>query len=155
MNDIFDVVIVGLGPAGMAAAVELDGLGIRVGIVDDNPAPGGQVYRQISPEFKIADHGFMGVKHKKGQRLIDDFNASRNRCTVFSDAYVWGSFKGNKLALMRESKISLIKYKKLLLSEGAMERPQPFPGWTLPGVMTLGGLQKLVLHERLLPKCMP
>jgi NADPH-dependent 2,4-dienoyl-CoA reductase/sulfur reductase-like enzyme len=151
MNDIFDVLIVGMGPAGLAAAVELSKLGVHVGVVDDNPEPGGQVYRQVSPEFKITDHGFMGVKHKKGQRLIDDFNAIRNRCTIYSNAYVWGCFNGNSLSLIRDNKISLIKYKKLLLSEGAMERPLPFPGWTLPGVMTLGGLQRLVLHERVLP----
>ena len=71
MNDIFDVLIVGMGPAGLAAAVELARLDIHVGVVDDNPEPGGQVYRQISPEFKITDHGFMGVKHKRGQQLID------------------------------------------------------------------------------------
>jgi hydrogen cyanide synthase HcnB len=53
--------------------------------------------------------------------------------------------------VIRDNRIALIKYKKLLLSEGAMERPLPFPGWTLPGVMTLGGLQRLVLYERILP----
>jgi NADPH-dependent 2,4-dienoyl-CoA reductase/sulfur reductase-like enzyme len=151
MNDIFDVLIVGMGPSGLAAAIELSRLGVHVGIIDDNPEPGGQVYRQMSPEFKITDHGFMGIKHKKGQQLIDDFNAIRNRCTIYSNAYVWGCFFGNSLSLIRDNKISLVKYKKLLLCEGAMERPLPFPGWTLPGVMTLGGLQRLVLHERVLP----
>lgn len=151
MNDSFDVLIVGLGPAGLAAAVELSRLGVHVGVVDDNPKPGGQVYRQISPAFKITDHGFMGVKHQKGRQLIADFNTLRNRFTIYNNAYVWGCFNGNSLALIRDHKISLIQYKKLLLCEGAMERTLPFPGWTLPGVMTLGGLQKLVLHERVLP----
>ena len=151
MNDIFEVLIVGMGPAGMAAAVELCRLGVHVGIVDDNPEPGGQVYRQLSSDFKITDPHFMGVKHKKGQRLVNEFDDIRNRCTVYNNAYVWGCFNGDSLSLMRDNKISLIKYKKLLLSEGAMERPLPFPGWTLPGVMTLGGLQKLVLCERILP----
>jgi len=151
MNDIFEVLILGMGPAGMAAAVELCRLGVHVGIVDDNPEPGGQVYRQLSSDFKITDPHFMGVKHKKGQRLVNEFDAIRNRCTVYNNAYVWGCFNGDSLSLMRDNKVSLIKYKKLLLSEGAMERPLPFPGWTLPGIMTLGGLQKLVLHERILP----
>jgi NADPH-dependent 2,4-dienoyl-CoA reductase/sulfur reductase-like enzyme len=151
MKDIFDVLIVGMGPAGLAAAIELSLRDVHVGIVDDNPEPGGQVYRQISSEFKIKDNGFMGVKYKKGQQLIDDFNAIKNHCTIYNNAYVWGCFSGNTLSLIRNNKISLIQYKKLLLSEGAMERPLPFPGWTLPGVMTLGGLQRLVLHERVLP----
>lgn len=151
MKDSFDVLIIGMGPAGLAAAVELSRLGVPIGIVDDNPEPGGQVYRQISPEFNITNDGFMGVKHKKGQHLIHAFNAIRNRCTIYSNAYVWGCFNGNSLSLIRNNKISLIKYKQLLLCEGAMERPLPFPGWTLPGVMTLGGIQKMVLHERVLP----
>jgi len=151
MNDVFDVLIVGTGPAGMAAAVELCKHGIRVGIVDDNPEPGGQVYRQPSSDFKVTDPHFMGIKHKTGQRLIKEFDAIRNRCIFYNNAYVWGFFNGDSLSLVRDNKISLVKYKKLLLSEGAMERPLPFPGWTLPGVITLGGLQKLVLYERILP----
>lgn len=151
MDEIFDVLIVGMGPAGMAAAVELCKHGVHVGIVDDNPEPGGQVYRQPSSNFKVTDPRFMGVKHKTGQRLINEFDAIQNRCTFYNNAYVWGCFNGDSLSLMQDNIISLVKYKKLLLSEGAMERPLPFPGWTLPGVITLGGLQKLVLYERVLP----
>lgn len=151
MNDLFEVLIVGMGPAGMAAAVELCKHGVHVGIVDDNPEPGGQVYRQPSSDFKITDPHILGIKHKKGQRLLNEFDAVRNLCTSYSNASVWGCFNGDSLSLMHDNKISLIKYKKLLLSEGAMERPLPFPGWTLPGIMTLGGLQKLVLYERIVP----
>lgn len=140
-----------MGPAGMAAATELCSLGVQVAIVDDNTDPGGQVYRQISRDFRISDKSFWGGKYEKGRQLIDEVNSVLSRCTFYNDAYVWGAFDDGLLSLLRNNEISLIKYRKLLLSEGAMERPSVFPGWTLPGIMALGGLQKLVLHERTLP----
>ncbi|MEW6267557.1 MAG: NAD(P)/FAD-dependent oxidoreductase [Thermodesulfobacteriota bacterium] len=151
MKNRFEAVIVGMGPAGLAAAVELGRLGVQVAVVDDQPNPGGQVYRQPSPDFSISDTRFLGVKYQKGQRLIDEFNSVRDRCTVYNEANIWGFFNGDSLSLARNNEIFLIGFKKLILAEGAMERSWPFPGWTLPGVMTLGGLHKLVLPERTLP----
>ena len=90
MKREFDAVIVGMGPAGMAAATELAKLGVNTAIVDDNHAPGGQIYRQPSPKFTIADPGFKGVGHKRGHRLITDFRSCQEGLTIFSDAYVWG-----------------------------------------------------------------
>jgi thioredoxin reductase len=147
----FDAVIVGMGPAGMAAATELANLGVTTAVIDENPAPGGQIYRQPSPEFTITDPGFTGVGHKRGHRLIEDFRMCQDKLTVFSEAYIWGVFKGEGLAVTCNGKTSLIGFKKLLLAEGAMERSIPFPGWTLPGIMMLGGLQRLIVHERILP----
>ncbi len=140
-----------MGPAGMAAAIELCRLGIHVGIVDDNTDPGGQVYRQMAREFQVSDTGFLGVKFKKGQQLVKEVNSVLDQCTFYNDACAWGTFDGGSLSLVRHNEVFSIEYKKLLLCEGAMERAVPFPGWTLPGVLTLGGLQKLVLHERMLP----
>ena len=151
MRREFDAVIVGMGPAGMAAATELAKLGVNTAIVDDNHAPGGQIYRQPSPKFTIADPGFKGVGHKRGHRLITDFRSCQERLTIFSDAYVWGDFKEEGLAVTCNGSVCLIGYEKLLLAEGAMERSIPFPGWTLPGIMMLGGLQRLIVHEQLLP----
>jgi hypothetical protein len=151
MNDRFEAVIVGMGPAGMAAAVTLCSLGVHVALVDENTDPGGQVYKQPARDFRISEPGFLGIKHQKGQQLIDDVRSVLNQCTLYNDTYVWGSFDDGSLSLLRDGAISLVRYNKLLLCEGAMERSLPFSGWTLPGIMTLGGLQKLVLHERTLP----
>jgi hypothetical protein len=71
--------------------------------------------------------------------------------TIFSDAYVWGNFKEEGLAVTANGSVCLIGYTKLLLAEGAMERSIPFPGWTLPGIMMLGGIQRSIDHERLRP----
>jgi alkyl hydroperoxide reductase subunit AhpF len=84
MRREFDAVIVGMGPAGMAAATELAKLGVNTAIVDDNHAPGGQIYRQPSPEFTTADPGFKGVGHKRGHRLITDFRSYQQRMTILN-----------------------------------------------------------------------
>ena len=151
MANAFEVVIVGMGPAGMAAAIELCRYGVQVTVVDENPLPGGQVYRQLAKEFTAENERSLGVNYVKGKRLIEEFRKIGGQCVLLNDAHVWGGFDDNRLALRRGDKISLIKFKKLLLCEGATERPAVFPGWTLPGVMTLGGLQKLVAREFLLP----
>jgi cation diffusion facilitator CzcD-associated flavoprotein CzcO len=110
MNGQFEAVIVGMGPAGMAAAIELCRLGVHVAIVDDNTDPGGQVYRQIARDFRISDTDFLGIKYKKGQRLINELNSVLNECTLYNDAHVWGSFDGGSLSLVRHGEISLVKY---------------------------------------------
>jgi thioredoxin reductase len=151
MTRKFDTIVVGMGPAGMSAATRLAGLGAKVAVVDENRDPGGQIYRQPASDFTITNPGFLGIKFKTGKKLIDEFNAVKDKIDVFSDAYIWGIFDEDTLALVQGEEISLLTYEKLLLTEGAMERSIPFPGWTLPGIMTLGGLQKLVVHQRLLP----
>jgi D-hydroxyproline dehydrogenase subunit alpha len=151
MADAFEVVIVGMGPAGMAAALELCRLGAHVALVDENPQPGGQVYRRFAKEFTVEDERSLGVNYAKGRKLIEEFSQVGKQCVVLNNTLVWGGFADNQLALRHEDKLALIKYNKLLLAEGASERPAVFPGWTLPGVMTLGGLQKLVSRDFLLP----
>jgi thioredoxin reductase len=151
MTRKFDTIVVGMGPAGMSAATRLASQGANIAVVDENKNPGGQIYRQPSSDFTITNSGFLGIKFKTGRKLIEKFNAVKDKINVFSDAYIWGIFDGDKLALIQGEEISLLTYDKLLLTEGAMERSIPFPGWTLPGIMTLGGLQKLVVHQRLLP----
>jgi len=151
MESRFEVVIVGMGPAGMAAAVEMAELGIQAAVLDENPKEGGQVYRQPSDDFIVTDTGFLGPKYKTGQKIIGAFNSIQDKLTVFHDTNIWGFFDGTTLSLVEKGEIKLMTYDKLLLTEGAMERSIPFPGWTLPGIMTLGGLQRMVVHERLLP----
>ena len=148
MSKVMDVLIVGMGPAGMAAAIELHKYGVEFAIVDENPRPGGQVYRQPPAEFKSrGEDALSHPAYGEGRHLVQAFEAIRNSCRIYHDTYVWGEFNGDTLALVSNGKIFKIKYQKLLICEGAMERLTPFPGWTLPGVMTLGGLKKLFTQD--------
>ncbi len=147
----FDVVVVGMGPAGMTAAVELAERGLKVAVFDENPRPGGQVYRQSPHEFKRTDGRALGLKNQAGLRLIDRFNQLAGAIEVFQNTLIWGIFDDRELAFKRDQACDGVGFNKLILCEGACERTVPFPGWTLPGVMTLGGLQKFILHQRVLP----
>ncbi len=116
-----DVVVIGAGPAGLAAAARAVESGASVAMVDDNPRPGGQIWRaSSSPKPWL-----------------------RDRVEVISGARVFSTPEAGVLGLERLHDHQEIQYKNLVLATGARERFLPFPGWTLPNVMGAGGLQAL------------
>jgi|SRR5215813_1840327 len=131
-NQSWDIVVVGGGPAGMAAAVSAAESGSSVLLVDDNPALGGQIWRgeEANPSIRAARSWRERLKHSaievvRGFRIFDQ---SRQ-----------GVLMAESSDAMRE-----LVYSRLILCTGARERFLPFPGWTLPNVMGAGGLQALV-----------
>jgi NADPH-dependent 2,4-dienoyl-CoA reductase/sulfur reductase-like enzyme len=120
------IVIVGAGPAGIAAAVTAAQSGAEVAVFDDNPAVGGQIWR--------AGHSNQWI-----QRL------SQSRARVITSArIVSGDAARQTLLVDTNGQAEEISYAKLILATGARELFLPFPGWTLPNVMGVGGLQALV-----------
>jgi D-hydroxyproline dehydrogenase subunit alpha len=128
----FDVLVIGGGPAGIAAAVRAAECGVAVGIVDDNATLGGQIWRGES------DHGenqdairwsemlrTAGVTKLCGKRVFDQPEAR----VLFAEG---------------DDDLCELRYRNLILATGARERFLPFPGWTLPNVMGAGGLQAMV-----------
>ena len=122
----FDVVVVGAGPAGLAAACRAAECGKHVAMLDDNPQPGGQIWRGAAKEaaawMRRAER--LGVEWIAGARVFDAPETGRLAVETFE-----GEFR--------------VGYRKLILATGARERFLPFPGWTLPNVMGAGGLQAL------------
>lgn len=119
-----DVLVLGAGPAGMAAADAASAAGRQVIVVDDNPGPGGQIWRRESNR-SIARFLELPVERWHGAQLVD--------------------LPTPQLAqVVRGGQLWLIKFRALVLATGARERFLPFPGWTLPEVMGAGGLQALV-----------
>src|SRR5436305_129845 len=116
--DSFDVVIVGAGPAGLAAARRASESGKRVAVIDDNPTPGGQIWR--------------------GELL------ALSKATLICGARVVASPRPAELTLETEDAAFDIGFGALVIATGARERFLPFPGWTLPHVTGAGGLQALV-----------
>ncbi|HEY7856568.1 MAG TPA: FAD-dependent oxidoreductase [Terriglobales bacterium] len=114
-----DLLIIGAGPAGLAAAAAASANGVSVTMADDNPTPGGQIWRGNNPP--IAN----GVQFLPLTRVVD-------------------APQPGELIATRAGAIVRLHYKRLLLATGARERFLPFPGWTLPHVLGAGGLQALV-----------
>ncbi|MGB7174742.1 MAG: FAD/NAD(P)-binding oxidoreductase [Candidatus Acidiferrales bacterium] len=135
MNSVrhsFDVLVVGAGPAGMAAACCASESSLRVGIVDNNPQPGGQIWRGASQHSAIPEAADWY------KRL------AASRVEVLSSTEVYDQPAPGELAADSPKGACEIAYAKLILCTGARERFLPFPGWTLPNVIGAGGLQALV-----------
>jgi thioredoxin reductase len=143
--------IIGGGPGGIAAAIEAAKAGVHVTLLDENERLGGQIYRQLEKGFKVTDPGVFGIDYEKGLELLSQFNSLSDRIQYLNNATVWGIFKDRTLAFTHGATSSKLRFSNLLLATGAYDRPMPFPGWTLPGVFSAGGAQKLVKTERVLP----
>lgn len=133
-------VIVGGGSAGMAAAIELAEHGVECLLFDEASRPGGVVYR--GPLRAGVDLGYLGTRYSKAlQRLHEDFAAHSRYIDVRLNSRVIGGDNARLIVLDGDEYLHEIDYSQLLLAAGCHERNVPFPGWTLPGVMLLGGLQ--------------
>jgi NADPH-dependent 2,4-dienoyl-CoA reductase/sulfur reductase-like enzyme len=132
----FDVLVIGGGPAGMAAAVRAAECGVRVGIVDDNPALGGQIWRGASSQESKDSHSNEAAQWRAKVRSA----GVRMLCGM----KVFHQPEPGVLLAESADDLFELKYAKLILATGARERFLPFPGWTLPNVMGAGGLQAMV-----------
>ncbi|MGD9133258.1 MAG: FAD-dependent oxidoreductase [Desulfobacterales bacterium] len=146
-----DFVIIGGGPGGVAAAIKAAQAGVNVTLLDENERPGGQCFRQFENGFKVNDPDVLGMDFEEGQELLHQFNSMQDKIRYLNNTLVWGIFEDRTLALAHDGISSSLGFKHLLVATGAYDRPVPFPGWTLPGVFTAGGAQKLVKSERVLP----
>lgn len=140
MTQVFDILVVGAGPAGIAAAVTAAEDGRRVGLVDDNPASGGQIWRRGSHLPSAARHWLeqldrSAVLRLQGWRVFDCPEPGVVRAQ-HDDAEI---ARGPAVDVGAE-----LHYRQLILATGARERFLPFPGWTLPNVMGAGGLDAMV-----------
>jgi NADPH-dependent 2,4-dienoyl-CoA reductase/sulfur reductase-like enzyme len=143
--------IIGSGPAGLAAAMEAVKAGASVTLLDENPQPGGQIFRQFNAGFSVTDPQALGHEYQRGQKLLAEFAPVSKRIEYLNEALVWGIFKDGEVAYQQREDSRSLRYRKLILSVGAYDRPVPFPGWTLPGVFTAGGAQRMVKIQRVLP----
>ncbi|WP_296183478.1 NAD(P)/FAD-dependent oxidoreductase [Pseudomonas sp. UBA1879] len=133
MTDHVDLLIIGAGPAGMAAALAAATTGIRIAILDDNPLPGGQIWRD-GPNAQLPAL----ASHMRTQ-LQRPANIQRHTGTRVV------ALAGPKQLLLEDPERGwVLGYDRLILCTGARERLLPFPGWTLPGVTGAGGLQALI-----------
>lgn len=142
-----DVGIVGAGPGGMAAANRLAAAGLRVVVLDEGARCGGQIYRQPPKGVESASGGTSDglvpepPSHDHGHELIQAFEAGEP--ILVSGATVWDA-KPGLLWFEQAGQSRLLRCDHIVLAPGAYDRNIPFPGWTLPGVVTAGALQVMV-----------
>jgi glycine/D-amino acid oxidase-like deaminating enzyme len=141
-----DVLIVGGGVAGLSAAIAAAAAGASVTILDERPSPGGQFAKPLAPSHTdtAPDRQF---------RLGTDLRTQAERAGVRieTNALVWAAFAPDEVAALVRGQSITYHPRRLILATGAHEVPVPIPGWTLPGVMTTGGLQTLVRTQRVSP----
>ncbi len=147
-----DVAIIGSGPAGMSAAIACAEAGVSVSVYDMQTAPGGQIYRRL--EANLASHPtlirVLGPSYSEGSALIARFRKTPG-ITYFPNTIVWHTRSDGALTVKRHGETALIQARHIILAHGAMERPAPFPGWTLPGVMTAGAAQTILKSSGAIP----
>ncbi|KGB80813.1 (2Fe-2S)-binding protein [Rhodovulum sp. NI22] len=136
-----DLVVIGAGPAGLAAATEAAKAGLSVVVMDEQPRPGGQIYRAIETVTPKRE-AILGAEYSAGRPLVESFRASR--ALYLPGTSVWNIGTDLMIDYSREGASSQIRARAILSATGALERPVPMPGWTLPGVTTVGALQILL-----------
>ena len=143
-----ELVIIGAGPAGMAAAITSASYGNRVVLLDEQPSPGGQIYRNVTHSTHLRDK-ILGTDFQHGRALTSKLK--QPQIDYRPNAKVWRVDDDGQICYSIEDKATRITGKQIIIATGALERPVPVPGWTLPGAMTAGAVQILLKSSGLLP----
>ena len=144
-----DLAIIGAGPAGMAAAAEAAQQGLSVTLLDEQNRPGGQIYREVDRAAGPRG-GILGQEYLHGATLTAGLGQAG--ITHLSGAVVWAIEDGFRISFVRDGRGEQLEAARVILATGALERPMPLPGWTLPGVMTAGAAQILLKQSGVLPR---
>ncbi|QKH35078.1 FAD-dependent oxidoreductase [Achromobacter pestifer] len=150
----FDLIIVGAGPAGLSAALTAADHGLRVVVIDEQHDVGGQIFRQAPSTFQ-SEPSSAFKSYPFGRKLLEQARQSTQIQWRFGST-AWGVFRrpdhpGVRVGINCGSHAAMIDGAALLIATGAYDLPVAFPGWTLPGVMSAGGVQTLMKSQFLRP----
>ena len=144
-----EIAVIGAGPAGLAATAEAVACGAKVTLIDDNRQPGGQYFRQLAPGFRRVATTDLDQDQARAEDLLRI--VGHPAVDYRPETTVWSISEARVLSFAGPRAAGRLAAGSVILCTGAHDLPVPFPGWTLPGVITAGGLQNLVKEQRLLP----
>jgi NADPH-dependent 2,4-dienoyl-CoA reductase/sulfur reductase-like enzyme len=147
-RDAYDVVVIGAGPAGLAATAAAAEAGLSTLLLDENAGPGGQVWRAIA-STPVTDRDRLGSDYWAGADLAQTVRSSA--AEIIQRATVWSLDRHLEIGISVGGVSAFVKARRVILATGALERPFPIPGWTLPGVMTAGAAQTMLKSSGLVP----
>ena len=147
----YDLIVIGGGPAGMSAATEAAEHGLHTALIDEQSAVGGQIYRAVDEVVtrRADDLPMLGEEYAYGETVANAFRAST--AEYISGHTVWQLDQDGSIWSSDGAKAHAFQAKNIILATGALERPVPIPGWTLPGVMTAGAAQILLKTAGMIP----
>lgn len=147
-----DVAVIGAGPAGIAAATQTARAGLSTLVLDEQAAPGGQIWRAAEA---------VATDRDRAAALADSYGGARDVLAALRASGAVLSQRADVIDVSSEREILWLdrgdgrlretRAHALVIATGALERPVPFPGWTLPGVMGAGALQGAMKQGGLVP----
>lgn len=140
-----ELAIIGAGPAGLSAALAAAQAGVSVTVLEEYPRPGGQYLRGVHHNQPLPP---LTPAESLGRERLAQL--THPKITTHTGTLVWG-LENHTLSLHGPDCPPKVEAKAIIIATGARERVLPFPGWTLPGVMTLGGAQILAKEHGLRP----
>ena len=142
-----DVMILGGGPAGLSAAIELGKLGIQTILVDDKDRLGGKLVLQTHKFFGSIEDSYAGTRGFEIANIFEEELRKLQSVDIWLNSTAVGVFSDGIVGVVKENRYRLIRPRKLLVATGARERMLSFPGNTLPGVYGAGAFQTLVNRD--------
>jgi len=148
MKQLFDLAIIGSGPAGLSAAIKANHFNINTILIDEQFSVGGQVFRSFKKKFPL--NKILYSNHIIANQLINEFEQSNVHYLPHSE--VIEIEKNGTICYQKNNNLHSIQAKNIIIAAGSIERPFPIEGWTLPGVMTVGAAQILMKSSGLIAK---
>jgi NADPH-dependent 2,4-dienoyl-CoA reductase/sulfur reductase-like enzyme len=148
----YQLLVIGAGPAGMAAAQTAASHGVEVAIVDEQAQAGGQIYRNVDSS-PLADISQLGKDYVFGRQIVQSFRHAK--LDYFANSAVWYLDKSGELGIVGDGVHRRVTAERIVIACGAQERPMPFPGWDKAGVMTAGAGQILMKSAAMVPTQAP
>lgn len=141
------IVIIGAGPAGMAASAVLAAHGIRPVLIDEAEGPGGQIWRKPTAPVPPAFDRILGRAGARAHHAAHAAFAAVSASVDHRPRHLAWTVQNGEVFVVEGRQIRALRYDSLLLATGATDRMLPVPGWTLPGVFSLGGAQTLLKDQ--------